>query len=64
MIKLLVEFFNVIDFVFCDYVFLYEISVRNVSKFFNILKVLYVLLKKKVLLYLNFLSLNNVWFYL
>lgn len=61
MTKLLVELFNAIDFVFCDYVPPHEISVRNVSKFFNILKVLHALSKKKAPLYLNFPSSNNAW---
>lgn len=47
MTKLLVELFNAIDFLFCDYVPPHEISVRNVSKIFNILKVLHALSKKK-----------------
>lgn len=61
MTQLLVELFNAIDFVFCDYVRPHEISVRNVSKIFNILKVLHALSKKKAPLYLNFPSPNNAW---
>lgn len=54
MTQLLVELFNAIDFVFCDYVPPHEISVRNVSKIFNILKVLHALSKKKSTVVLKF----------